>query len=147
MKRIVIILIVFGVFFIACKKKQVNNSLNPQLVEAAKVVGTYQLSSYTDANGNLTVFTPQNSPGTITVTKTDPSHFHVVISITQNGTVTNVAHDYVFSEITGDGYVHFTETDNHSTALFVDEGGPGDAFSIDVTAGPDAGEKFVSLRK
>ncbi|MGH2645504.1 MAG: hypothetical protein ACRDE2_16250 [Chitinophagaceae bacterium] len=131
----------------ACKKTDKNNTLNPQLVEAAKAVGTYQLSSYTSPGGDLTVFTPQNSPGAITVTKTDASHFHVIISITLDGSVTTEAHDYVFSEITGDGYVHFTETDNHSTALFVDEGGSGDAFSIHVTYGSNNGEIFVSIRQ
>lgn len=136
MKRI----IYFSAFILllgACKKKSVNNTLSPQLAEAAKVVGTYQISSYTDANGNLTVYTPQNSPGTITVTKTDAAHFHVVLTPTQNGIGPGSSHDYAFTDITGDGYVHFTETNNKSTAQFVDEGGPGDAFDIDIKDSPN----------
>lgn len=145
MKRLVYVFFIL-LAWAACKKKNVDNTLNPQYAEAAKAAGTYQISSITDNNGNLTVFTPQNSPGIIAVTKTDATHFHVVLTGNQNSIISSSSHDYVFTDITGDGYVHYTETKSKSTAQFVDEGGTGDAFDIDIKDTPND-IMIVSLRQ
>src|SRR6185437_12511607 len=109
------------IFLLAsCKKSSTNSdTANPDYAKAAMAVGTYQISSTTDANGNLQVYTTQNSPGNIVVTKTDDTHFSAVLTINNNGTPVISSHAYVFSNITEDGYVHFTENNSKSTAEYV----------------------------
>ena len=120
-----------------CKKKSANPTVNnPDYAAAAMAVGTYSISSATDANGNLQVYTSQNSPGTIVVSKIDDTNFSAVFTINNNGTPVISSHVYVFSNITGDGYVHFTENNNKSTSEYV-HGSRGDSFSADITATPN----------
>ena len=121
----------------SCKKSSSKpGSNNSDYAAAALSAGTYQISSTTDANGNLQVYTSQNSPGTIVVSKTDDTHFSATFSINNNGTPVISTHVYVFANISGDGYVHFTENNNSSTAEYV-HGTRGDTFSVDITATPN----------
>lgn len=123
--------------FLSCKKSSPKSAANnPGYATAALSAGTYQISSTTDANGNLQVYTSQNSPGTIIVSKSDDTHFNATFSINNNGTPVISTHVYVFANITGDGYVHFIENNNKSTAEYV-HGSRGDSFSVDITATPN----------
>jgi hypothetical protein len=141
MKYLYCVLCATLLLFGACKKSNSSSGNDTQLAQVAKVVGVFHLSSFTDPNGDLAVYTPQNSPGTITVTKTDATHFHMVLTTISNGVTTTSANDFVFTEITGDGYVHFNRTDSKATARYVDSVG-----GLTVEINSPVHEIIVSLR-
>ena|ERR1700744_4720545 len=137
MKKLLLLAPLF--FLIACKKSSSSNSQNQTVSpEVAKVVGLFYITSFVDgATGQSYVYTPQNSPGTITVTKTDATHFHFVLTETSS---TSSA-DYVFYQITGDGYVHFNEVSGKNTARYVNSVG---GLTIESTTTPYT--SLVALR-